>query len=59
MGNFQEALACLEKRLVVLDELGNFQEKCTTYADLSFVHNSLEHLEQAISCLEHQRDIAR
>lgn len=59
MGNLQEALVCLEKRLVVAHELGSLEAKASAYGDLGNIHSSLNNFDQAVNCLEHQRDIAR
>ncbi|KAJ8973013.1 hypothetical protein NQ317_004611 [Molorchus minor] len=53
------ALVCLEKRLVVSHELGNPEAKAAAYGELGQLHATLGNLEQAVSCLDHQRNIAR
>lgn len=58
MSNLQQALVCLEKRLVVSHELGNLDAKAAAYGELGQLHATLGNLEQAVSCLEHQRNIA-
>lgn len=58
LGNLQQALVCLEKRLVVAHELGNAEAKAAAYGELGQLHASLGNLEQAISCLDHQKTIA-
>lgn len=59
LGNLQQALVCLEKRLVVSHELGNPEAKAAGYGELGQMHATLGNLEQAVSCLEHQKTIAR
>lgn len=50
---------CLEKRLVVAHESGNFEAKAAAYGDLGNIHSALGNNEQAVNCLEHQRNIAQ
>lgn len=59
VGNLQQALVCLEKRLVVSHELGIPEAKAQAYGELGALHIALNNLEQAVSCLEHQKNIAR
>lgn len=60
MGSLQQALVCLEKRLVVAHELGGEGgEKAQAYCELGTLHSQLGNYEQALSCLEHQLSIAR
>lgn len=60
MGSLQQALVCLEKRLVVAHELGGEGgEKAQAYCELGTLHSQLGNYEQALSCLEHQLNIAR
>lgn len=59
LGNLQQALVCLEKRLVVSHELGVAEAKAQAYGELGSLHISLSNLDQAISCLEHQKNIAK
>lgn len=59
LGNLQEALVCLEKRLVVAHELGSLEAKAAAYGDLGNIHSALGNNEQAVNCLEHQRNIAQ
>lgn len=49
---------CLEKRLVVAHELGNAEGKAAAYGELGQMHATLGNLEQAVSCLDHQQQIA-
>ena len=58
LGNLQQALVCLEKRLVVAHELGSSEAKAAAYGELGQIHATLSNLEQAVSCLDHQRAIA-
>ncbi|XP_075885701.1 tetratricopeptide repeat protein 28 isoform X2 [Nelusetta ayraudi] len=59
-GSLQQALVCLEKRLVVAHELGGEGgEKAQAYCELGTLHSQLGNYEQALSCLEHQLGIAR
>lgn len=51
---------CLEKRLVVAHELGgDGGGKAQAYGELGTLHSQLGNYEQALSCLEHQLNIAR
>lgn len=51
---------CLEKRLVVAHELGGEGGgKAQAYGELGTLHSQLGNYEQALSCLEHQLNIAR
>lgn len=60
MGSLQQALVCFEKRLVVAHELGGEGEgKAQAYGELGTLHSQLGNYEQALSCLEHQLNIAR
>lgn len=59
MGNLQQALVCLEKRLVVSHELGAADAKAQAYGELGALHIALGNLDQALSCLEHQKNIAK
>lgn len=60
MGSLQQALVCFEKRLVVAHELGGEGgEKAQAYWELGTLHSQLGNYEQALSCLEHQLNIAR
>lgn len=59
LGNLQQALVCLEKRLVMSHELGSADAKAAAYGELGQLHAALGNLEQAVSCLDHQRNIAR
>lgn len=59
LGNLQQALVCLEKRLVVAHELGSLEAKAAAYGELGQLHATLGNLEQAVSCLDHQQAIAR
>jgi tetratricopeptide (TPR) repeat protein len=59
VGNLQQALVCLEKRLVVSHELGVPEAKAQAYGELGGLHIALNNLDQAISCLEHQKNIAK
>lgn len=60
MGNLQQALVCFEKRLVVAHELGGEGGgKAQAYGELGTLHSQLGNYEQALSCLEHQLNIAR
>ncbi|XP_023816436.1 tetratricopeptide repeat protein 28 isoform X2 [Oryzias latipes] len=59
-GSLQQALVCLEKRLVVAHELGGEGGgKAQAYGELGTLHSQLGNYEQALSCLEHQLNIAR
>uniref|UniRef100_A0A3B3CV03 Tetratricopeptide repeat domain 24 n=1 Tax=Oryzias melastigma TaxID=30732 RepID=A0A3B3CV03_ORYME len=59
-GSLQQALVCLEKRLVVAHELGgDGGGKAQAYGELGTLHSQLGNYEQALSCLEHQLNIAR
>lgn len=58
LGNLQQALVCLEKRLVVAHELGSAEGKAAAYGELGQMHATLGNLEQAVSCLDHQQQIA-
>lgn len=40
-------------------ELGSLEAKAAAYGDLGNIHTVLGNNEQAVSCLEHQRDIAQ
>ncbi|XP_058473226.1 tetratricopeptide repeat protein 28 isoform X1 [Solea solea] len=58
-GSLQQALVCLEKRLVVAHELGGEGGgKAQAYGELGALHSQLGNYEQALSCLEHQLHIA-
>lgn len=60
MGSLQQALVCFEKRLVVAHELGGEGGgKAQAYGELGTLHSQLGNYEQALSCLEHQLNIAR
>lgn len=60
MGSLQQALVCFEKRLVVAHELGGEGGgKAQAYWELGTLHSQLGNYEQALSCLEHQLNIAR
>lgn len=59
VGNLQQALVCLEKRLVVSHELGIPEAKAQAYGELGGLHIALANWEQAVSCLEHQKNIAK
>lgn len=60
MGSLQQALVCFEKRLVVAHELGGEGGgKAQAYCELGTLHSQLGNYEQALSCLEHQLNIAR
>lgn len=59
VGNLQQALVCLEKRLVVSHELGAPEAKAQAYGELGALHISLNNLEQAVLCLDHQKNIAK
>lgn len=59
VGSLQQALVCLEKRLVVSHELGVPEAKAQAFGELGALHISLGNLEQAVSCLEHQKNIAK
>lgn len=51
---------CFEKRLVVAHELGGEGGgKAQAYGELGTLHSQLGNYEQALSCLEHQLNIAR
>lgn len=50
---------CLEKRLVVAHELEVPEAKAAAYGELGQLHATLGNLEQAVSCLDHQKNIAR
>lgn len=50
---------CLEKRLVVAHESGILEAKGAAYGDLGNIHIALGNNEQAVNCLEHQRNIAQ
>lgn len=50
---------CYEKRLVVSHELNNPSAKASAYGELGTIHSLLGNYEQAISCMEHQLNIAR
>ncbi|RVE66183.1 hypothetical protein OJAV_G00124190 [Oryzias javanicus] len=59
-GSLQQALVCLEKRLVAAHELGGEEGgKAQAYGELGTLHSQLGNYEQALSCLEHQLNIAR
>jgi len=50
---------CFEKRLVVAHELGgDGGGKAQAYGELGTLHSQLGNYEQALSCLEHQLNIA-
>ncbi|TKS84970.1 Tetratricopeptide repeat protein 28 [Collichthys lucidus] len=60
MGSLQQSLVCFEKRLVVAHELGGEGGgKAQAYWELGTLHSQLGNYEQALSCLEHQLNIAR
>lgn len=59
VGNLQQALVCLEKRLVVSHELGVPEAKAQAYGELGALHIALSNLEQAVLCLDHQKNIAK
>lgn len=50
---------CYEKRLVVSHELNIPAAKGSAYGELGHIHSLLGNFEQAISCMEHQHQIAR
>ncbi|CAB1352255.1 unnamed protein product [Coregonus sp. 'balchen'] len=68
LGSLQQALVCFEKRLVVAHELcgsgggeggeGGGWGKAQAYGELGDLHSQLGNYEQALSCLEHQLNIA-
>lgn len=41
LGNLQQALVCLEKRLVVAHEIGIAEKKALAYGELGKLHASL------------------
>ena len=60
IGSLQQGLVCFEKRLVVAHELGGEGGgKAQAYGELGTLHSQLGNYEQALSCLEHQLNIAR
>ncbi|KAL3206881.1 hypothetical protein MRX96_039839 [Rhipicephalus microplus] len=61
LGNLQQALVCLEKRLVVAHEQtaeSAVPGKAAAYGELGALHRQLGNYEQALACLERQMVLA-